>query len=42
MKEIMKKIIEFSDERGRAAFHNDKDLTLAISLEAIELLENFV
>jgi len=41
MKEIMKKIIEFRDERGWAAYHNEKDLAISISLEANELLENF-
>ncbi|PET65081.1 nucleotide pyrophosphohydrolase [Bacillus sp. AFS001701] len=41
MKEIMKKIIEFRDERGWAEYHNEKDLAISISLEANELLENF-
>ena len=41
MKEIIKKIIEFRDERGWAAYHNEKDLAISISLEANELLENF-
>lgn len=37
----MKKIIEFRDARGWAAYHNEKDLAISISLEANELLENF-
>ncbi|PEL14312.1 nucleotide pyrophosphohydrolase [Bacillus sp. AFS017336] len=41
MKDIMKKIIDFRDERGWAAYHNEKDLAISISLEANELLENF-
>ncbi|MFE8696122.1 nucleotide pyrophosphohydrolase [Cytobacillus sp. FJAT-53684] len=41
MKELMRKIIEFRDERGWSPYHNEKDLALSISLEANELLENF-
>ncbi|MFJ5622917.1 nucleotide pyrophosphohydrolase [Peribacillus loiseleuriae] len=41
MKDIMQKIMEFRDERGWAAYHNEKDLAISISLEANELLENF-
>lgn len=41
MKDMMRKIIEFRDERGWASYHNEKDLAISISLEASELLENF-
>ncbi|MFB7142347.1 nucleotide pyrophosphohydrolase [Gottfriedia sp. NPDC056225] len=41
MKELIKKITEFRDERGWAEYHNEKDLAISISLEANELLENF-
>lgn len=41
MKELMKRIIEFRDDRGWAANHNEKDLAISISLEANELLEHF-
>lgn len=41
MKNMMKKIIEFRDERGWGPFHKEKDLAISISLEASELLENF-
>lgn len=39
MKNMMKKIIEFRDERGWGPFHKEKDLAISISLEASELLE---
>lgn len=41
MNDMMRKIIEFRDERGWAPYHNEKDLAISISLEASELLENF-
>ncbi|MCI2049832.1 MAG: nucleotide pyrophosphohydrolase [Lachnospiraceae bacterium] len=34
-------IIRFSDERNWKQFHNPKDLSISISLEAAELLEAF-
>ncbi|MFD1737837.1 nucleotide pyrophosphohydrolase [Bacillus salitolerans] len=41
MKDMMRRIVEFRDERGWKANHNEKDLAISISLEANELLENF-
>jgi NTP pyrophosphatase (non-canonical NTP hydrolase) len=41
MQDIIKKIIDFRDERNWGQFHNPKDLALSISIEASELLENF-
>lgn len=38
---IIKKIIEFRDERDWKKFHNPKDLAISLTLEASELLENF-
>ncbi|MDK3705252.1 nucleotide pyrophosphohydrolase, partial [Staphylococcus pseudintermedius] len=40
-KEILKAINQFRDERNWRQFHNEKDLSLSISLEAAELLELF-
>ncbi|MBC2371240.1 nucleotide pyrophosphohydrolase [Listeria booriae] len=37
----MDKINKFRDERDWRQFHNPKDLSISISLEAAELLENF-
>ena len=42
IKEIINKLIEFRDERDWEQFHNPKDLALAISIEAGELLELFL
>ena len=39
---ITDKLIHFRDEREWAQFHNPKDLALAISVEAGELLELFL
>ncbi|MCD8899703.1 nucleotide pyrophosphohydrolase [Staphylococcus gallinarum] len=39
--EILKDINQFRDERNWRQFHNEKDLSLSISLEAAELLELF-
>ena len=36
------KLIKFRDERDWEQFHNSKDLALAISIEANELLEIFL
>jgi len=35
-------LIRFRDERNWKQFHNSKDLAVAISIEAGELLENFL
>ncbi|MDT0695999.1 nucleotide pyrophosphohydrolase [Mammaliicoccus sciuri] len=40
-KEILKEINQFRDERNWRQFHNEKDISLSISLEAAELLELF-
>ena len=42
IKEIIDELIEFRDERDWEQFHNPKDLALAISIEAGELLELFL
>ena len=39
--EILEVINQFRDERNWRQFHNEKDLSLSISLEAAELLELF-
>lgn len=41
IKELLKEINQFRDERNWRQFHNEKDLSLSISLEAAELLELF-
>lgn len=40
-KEIVKEILAFRDRRDWKQFHNPKDLSISISLEASELLERF-
>jgi len=40
--EIVDFLVEFRDERDWDQFHNSKDLALAISVEAGELLELFL
>jgi len=40
--DILQKLIQFRDERDWEQFHNSKDLALAISIEAGELLELFL
>jgi NTP pyrophosphatase (non-canonical NTP hydrolase) len=42
MQQIIDKIIEFRNEHDWEQFHNPKDLALAISIEANELLELFL
>ncbi|MDB5136426.1 MAG: nucleotide pyrophosphohydrolase, partial [Mucilaginibacter sp.] len=42
IEEITQKLIKFRDERDWKQFHNPKDLSLAISIEAGELLELFL
>ena len=39
--ETRKQILNFRDERNWKQFHNPKDLSISISLEAAELLEIF-
>ena len=42
IQEITDKLIEFRNDRDWEQFHNPKDLSLAISIEAGELLELFL
>ena len=42
MKEIIEELIKFRNERDWGQFHNAKDLSLAITVEAGELLELFL
>ena len=42
LEQVTKKLIEFRDAREWKQFHNSKDLSLAISIEASELLELFL
>ncbi len=42
LQEITKALIDFRNERDWEQFHNPKDLSLAISIEAAELLELFL
>lgn len=42
IEEILIKLREFNQERDWDQFHNGKDLAIAISLEANELLESFL
>lgn len=39
---IIQELLKFRDERDWKQFHNPKDLTLAINIEAGELLELFL
>ena len=39
---LMDALVKFKDERDWEQFHNAKDLALAISIEAGELLEQFL
>ena len=38
---ILEKIRKFNEERDWGQFHNPKDLTLSLTLEAAEVLEHF-
>lgn len=40
--ELIKEIIKFRDDREWSQFHNSKDLAIALSIEASELLELFL
>lgn len=42
MKEVIDVLKDFRDERDWKQFHNPKDLSLALSIEASELLETFL
>lgn len=42
IKDLTKALTDFRDERDWEQFHNSKDLALAISIEAAELLELFL
>ena len=42
IEEIIEELIKFRNERDWEQFHNPKDLALAISIEAGELLELFL
>ncbi|WP_242120901.1 nucleotide pyrophosphohydrolase [Aestuariivivens sediminicola] len=42
LKEVIFKLKQFRDARDWEQFHNSKDLALAISIEASELLELFL
>ena len=42
LKDTIQKLIDFRDQRDWKQFHNSKDLALAISIEAGELLELFL
>ncbi len=41
MDELIRRVLEFRDERDWKPFHNPKDLAISICLEAAELLEHF-
>jgi len=41
-KETIEKILQFRNDRDWEQFHNSKDLSLALSIEASELLELFL
>ena len=42
IKKLTDQLIEFRDQRDWAQFHNPKDLAVALSIEAGELLESFL
>lgn len=42
MDEVLHRLRQFRDERDWKQFHNPKDLALALSIEASELLEVFL
>ena len=41
IEELKDKVIEFRDERDWKQYHNPRDLSMSISIEAAELLELF-
>lgn len=42
MNKLITRLRQFRDERDWQQFHNPKDLSLALSIEAAELLEQFL
>ncbi len=42
LKELEQLLVDFRDQRDWRQFHNPKDLAIALSLEASELLEAFL
>lgn len=42
MNQVIQRLRQFRDERNWQQFHNPKDLSLALSIEASELLEAFL
>ena len=42
LKELEQLLVDFRDQRDWQQFHNPKDLAIALSLEASELLEAFL
>lgn len=42
MDQVIQRLREFRDERNWQQFHNPKDLSMALSIEASELLEVFL
>ena len=42
IKDLVREIVCFRDARDWRQFHNPKDISLAISIEAAELLEHFL
>lgn len=42
MNQVIQKLRQFRDERNWQQFHNPKDLAMALSIEASELLETFL
>ena len=42
IKKVTEKLVKFRDERDWEQFHNPKDLSIALSIEANELLEQFL
>jgi len=42
IEELQQKIVQFTEERDWDQFHNPKDLAIALSVEAGELLECFL
>jgi NTP pyrophosphatase (non-canonical NTP hydrolase) len=42
LENVIKKLLKFRDDRDWEQFHNSKDLAIAISIEASELLELFL
>lgn len=41
IQELMQKVIDFRDERDWKQFHNPKDASLSLVLEAAEVMEHF-